>query len=91
MGISGFFAGFQIAIFAFVGIELVGTAAAETRDPENLCQSYQRDPYPIIAFYVLSFNCHYGCSHLGEPYWPIKAHFCRDVCLDKPTRSGKHC
>ena len=33
-GISGFFAGFQIAVFAFVGIELVGTTAAETKDPE---------------------------------------------------------
>src|SRR6516225_5926156 len=29
-GIFGFFAGFQIAVFAFVGIELVGAAAAET-------------------------------------------------------------
>ncbi len=34
-GISGF-AGFQIAVFAFVGIELVGTTAAETKDPEKL-------------------------------------------------------
>jgi amino acid transporter len=33
-GLSGFFAGFQIAVFAFVGIELVGTAAAETKDPQ---------------------------------------------------------
>ncbi|GAB7259849.1 hypothetical protein DaDZ19_15160 [Dickeya ananatis] len=30
-GLSGFFAGFQIAVFAFVGIELVGTTAAETK------------------------------------------------------------
>ncbi|CAM5465926.1 D-serine/D-alanine/glycine transporter [Rhodanobacter lindaniclasticus] len=32
-GMSGFFAGFQIAVFAFVGIELVGTTAAETANP----------------------------------------------------------
>ncbi|WP_353242462.1 D-serine/D-alanine/glycine transporter [Providencia sp.] len=55
MGISGFFAGFQIAIFAFVGIELVGTAAAETRDPEkSLPKAINAIPIRIIAFYVLS-------------------------------------
>ncbi len=37
-GLSGFFAGFQIAVFAFVGIELVGTTAAETKDPGNHCR-----------------------------------------------------
>ncbi len=53
-GISGFFAGFQIAIFAFVGIELVGTAA-ETRDPEkSLPKAINAIPIRIIAFYVLS-------------------------------------
>lgn len=55
MGLSGFFAGFQIAIFAFVGIELVGTAAAETRDPEkSLPKAINAIPIRIIAFYVLS-------------------------------------
>ena len=34
-GFMGFVAGFQIAVFAFVGIELVGTTAAETKDPEK--------------------------------------------------------
>ncbi|KAF7277645.1 hypothetical protein GWI33_002939, partial [Rhynchophorus ferrugineus] len=33
-GFGGFLAGFQIAIFAFVGVELVGTTAAETHDPK---------------------------------------------------------
>ncbi|EKT58534.1 D-serine/D-alanine/glycine transporter [Providencia sneebia] len=55
MGLSGFFAGFQIAIFAFVGIELVGTAAAETRDPKkSLPKAINAIPFRIIAFYVLS-------------------------------------
>jgi L-asparagine transporter-like permease len=31
-------AGFQIAIFAFVGVELVGTTAAETKDGSILFQ-----------------------------------------------------
>ncbi|OAT37058.1 D-serine/D-alanine/glycine transporter [Proteus myxofaciens] len=54
-GLSGFFAGFQIAIFAFVGIELVGTAAAETRDPEKaLPKAINAIPIRIITFYVLA-------------------------------------
>jgi D-serine/D-alanine/glycine transporter len=34
---TGFLAGFQIAIFAFVGVELVGTTAAETHRPSESC------------------------------------------------------
>jgi D-serine/D-alanine/glycine transporter len=55
MGLGGFFAGFQIAVFAFVGIELVGTTAAETADPErNLPRAINSIPTRIIIFYVLS-------------------------------------
>lgn len=55
MGIGGFFAGFQIAVFAFVGIELVGTTAAETADPErNLPKAINSIPVRIIIFYVLA-------------------------------------
>lgn len=54
-GISGFFAGFQIAVFAFVGIELVGTTAAETKDPEkSLPRAINSIPVRIITFYVLA-------------------------------------
>lgn len=54
-GISGFFAGFQIAVFAFVGIELVGTTAAETKDPKNvLPRAINSIPIRIIMFYVFS-------------------------------------
>ncbi|MDF7680021.1 D-serine/D-alanine/glycine transporter [Enterobacteriaceae bacterium ESL0689] len=54
-GISGFFAGFQIAIFAFVGIELVGTTAAETKDPEkSLPRAINSIPLRIIMFYVFA-------------------------------------
>lgn len=35
-GVTGFFAGFQIAIFSFTGIELLGTMTAETRDPQKI-------------------------------------------------------
>lgn len=49
----GFVAGFQIAVFAFVGIELVGTAAAETKDPEkNLPRAINAIPIRVLLFYV---------------------------------------
>ena len=52
-GPMGFVAGFQIAVFAFVGIELVGTAAAETKDPEkNLPRAINSIPIRIMLFYV---------------------------------------
>ena len=54
-GLTGFLAGFQIAIFAFVGVELVGTTAAETKDPEtNLPKAVNSIPIRIIIFYVLA-------------------------------------
>ncbi|MGV3346255.1 D-serine/D-alanine/glycine transporter [Enterobacteriaceae bacterium LUAb1] len=54
-GLTGFFAGFQIAVFAFVGIELVGTAAAETENPQRvLPRAINAIPLRIIMFYVLA-------------------------------------
>ncbi|MEC5320704.1 D-serine/D-alanine/glycine transporter [Brenneria populi subsp. brevivirga] len=54
-GIGGFFAGFQIAVFAFVGIELVGTTAAETKNPNVvLPRAINAIPLRIIMFYVFS-------------------------------------
>ena len=54
-GTEGFLAGFQIAVFAFVGVELIGTTAAETKDPEkNLPKAINAIPVRIILFYVLA-------------------------------------
>lgn len=54
-GFDGFMAGFQIAIFAFVGIELVGTTAAETADPETtLPRAINAIPVRVLVFYVLA-------------------------------------
>ncbi len=54
-GLFGFFAGFQIALFAFVGIELVGTTAAETENPAaNLPRAINAIPIRIIFFYVFA-------------------------------------
>ncbi len=54
-GITGFFAGFQIAIFAFVVIELAGTAAAEVKEPQKaLPQAVNSIPVRIVFFYIFS-------------------------------------
>ena len=54
-GAMGVVAGFQIAVFAFVGIELVGTTAAETKDPEkSLPRAINSIPIRIIMFYVFA-------------------------------------
>lgn len=52
-GWMGFLAGFQIAFFAFVGIELVGTAAAETKDPvKTLPKAINAIPVRVMLFYI---------------------------------------
>ncbi len=54
-GIDGFFAGFQIATFAFVGIELVGATAAETANPKKtLPKAINQIPVRVLVFYVLA-------------------------------------
>lgn len=52
-GTMGFLGGFQIALFAFVGIELVGTTVAETADPaKTLPKAINSIPIRIMLFYV---------------------------------------
>ncbi len=54
-GPMGFVAGFQIALFAFVGVELVGTTAAETKSPHTtLPKAVNSIPVRIMLFYVLA-------------------------------------
>lgn len=54
-GAMGFLGAFQIALFAFLGAELVGTAAAETKAPETtLPRAINAVPIRIILFYVLT-------------------------------------
>ena len=54
-GGEGFLAGFQIAFFAFLGIELVGTAAAETKNPTvTLPKAINAIPIRVGLFYILA-------------------------------------
>lgn len=57
-GVSGFLSGFQIAVFAFMGIELVGTTAAETKNPhESLPKAINSIPVRVLLFYVGALVC----------------------------------
>ncbi|APX71371.1 amino acid permease [Companilactobacillus allii] len=52
-GISGFLMSFQMVVFAFVGIEMVGITAGETKNPElNLPRAINSVPIRIGLFYV---------------------------------------
>jgi len=52
-GVTGFLGGFQMAVFAFLGIELVGTTAAETKNPEqSLPKAINSIPWRILLFYI---------------------------------------
>lgn len=54
-GILGFIGGFQIAVYSFQGVEMIGTAAAETADPQrNLPRAINSIPVRIIIFYVFA-------------------------------------
>jgi D-serine/D-alanine/glycine transporter len=52
-GFMGVVSGFQIAFFAFVGVELVGTAAAETAIPRRtLPRAINAVPLRVAIFYI---------------------------------------
>lgn len=52
-GISGFLLSFQMVVFAFVGVELVGVSAAETADPQkNIPSAINKIPLRVLFFYV---------------------------------------
>jgi D-serine/D-alanine/glycine transporter len=52
-GVGGFLLAFQMVVFAFVGVELVGVTAAETADPKkNIPSAINKIPVRILLFYV---------------------------------------
>lgn len=52
-GMYGFLLSFQMVVFAFVGIELVGLTAGETEDPENVIpKAINNIPIRVLIFYV---------------------------------------
>lgn len=52
-GISGFILSFQMVVFAFVGIELVGLTAGETENPEKVIpKAINSIPIRVLIFYI---------------------------------------
>ena len=52
-GMNGFILSFQMVVFAFVGIELVGLTAGETENPEKVIpRAINNIPIRIIIFYI---------------------------------------
>ncbi|RIP37159.1 amino acid permease [Staphylococcus gallinarum] len=52
-GASGFFMSFQMAIFSFLGIEMIGITAGETKDPhKTLPKAINSVPFRILLFYI---------------------------------------
>ncbi|RFU68935.1 amino acid permease [Peribacillus saganii] len=52
-GASGFLLSFQMVVFAYVGVELVGVSAAETANPQkNIPSAINKIPMRILFFYV---------------------------------------
>lgn len=54
-GSKGFLQGFQMVIFSFIGVELIGLTAAEAQNPRvTLKNAINQLPVRIILFYVLA-------------------------------------
>lgn len=52
-GMHGFILSFQMVVFAFVGIELVGLTAGETENPEKVIpKAINNIPVRVFAFYI---------------------------------------
>ena len=54
-GTKGFWQGFQMVIFSFIGVEFIGLTAAEAQNPETtLKRAINQLPVRIILFYVMA-------------------------------------
>lgn len=52
-GLTGFLFAFQMVVFSFVGVELVGVSAAETANPKkNIPSAINKIPVRILLFYI---------------------------------------
>ncbi|WJD66973.1 amino acid permease [Staphylococcus epidermidis] len=52
-GAAGFLMSFQIAVYSFIGIELIGVTACETKNPEKtIPKAINNVPIRILLFYI---------------------------------------
>lgn len=79
-GAVGFLMAFQMVVFAFVGVELVGVSAAETANPQkNIPSAINKIPLRILLFYVgalfviLTINPWHTLSAENSPFVQVFA------------------
>ncbi|ETY73805.1 alanine glycine permease [Lactiplantibacillus fabifermentans T30PCM01] len=74
-GMKGFVLSFQMVLFSFIGIEMVGMTASETEDPKKVIpKAIDNIPIRIILFYVGSLfflMCMYPWSYFSEAHSPF--------------------
>lgn len=74
-GWKGFFLSFQMVLFSFVGIEMVGMTASETADPKKIIpKAINEIPLRIILFYVgslLALMCIYPWQFISATSSPF--------------------
>lgn len=73
--VSGFLSSFQMVTFGFIGIEIVGVTASETKDPETVVpKAINEIPLRVILFYVgslLAIMSIYPWTHLNAASSPF--------------------
>lgn len=74
-GWKGFFLSFQMVLFSFVGIEMVGMTASETADPKKVIpKAVNEIPMRIILFYLgslLALMCIYPWQSISPTSSPF--------------------
>lgn len=74
-GAKGFFLSFQMVLFSFVGIEMVGMTASETQDPTQIIPKAIDDiPFRVILFYLgslLALMCIYPWQYISPNQSPF--------------------
>ncbi|WP_203641726.1 amino acid permease [Levilactobacillus andaensis] len=74
-GAKGFFLSFQMVLFSFVGIEMVGMTASETADPNKVIpKAINEIPMRIILFYLgslLALMCIYPWQAISPTSSPF--------------------
>ncbi|UQS85217.1 amino acid permease [Apilactobacillus apisilvae] len=74
-GFSGFLLSFQMVIFSFAGIEMIGMTASETNDPEVVIpKAINEVPSRILIFYIgslVALMCIYPWEHINATSSPF--------------------
>ncbi|MCT6822808.1 MAG: amino acid permease, partial [Apilactobacillus sp.] len=74
-GLSGFFMSFQMVIFSFAGIEMIGMTASETHNPQKVIpKAINEVPSRILIFYIgslIALMCIYPWNFINADSSPF--------------------